>query len=171
MRKIAIVNIKALITKVEASEEYKNWRNSNPKPFLSSIFTIPDSDPEECHLNYFDAEKEEINSFVVGEDIKLITHSEILSDGVPKELEPEKVSITFDKVLSIANDLMKKKYPNFKPARSMLVLQYIDGKQVWNISFFSALLHTLNIRIDASDGTVLLDKLLSIIHFEDTKKE
>ena len=165
------MDIKELISKVESSEEYKNWRSANSKAFLASIFTIPDSDPEEWHLNYFDAEKEEINSFVVGEDIKLITHTEILSDGVPEALEPEKVSVPFDKVLSIANDLMKKKYPAFKPARSMVVLQYIDGKQLWNISFFSALLHTLNIRIDASNGTVLLDKLLSIIHFEDTKKE
>lgn len=165
------MDIKELVSKVESSEEYKNWRSANSKAFLASIFTIPNSDPEEWSLNYFDSEKEEINSFVVGEGITLTTHTEILSDGVPQELKPEKVSITFDKALSIANDLMKKKYPAFKPARCMVVLQDVGGKQVWNISFFSALLHTFNIRIDAGDGNVILDKLLSIIHFEDTKKE
>lgn len=165
------MEIKELISRVESSLEYKNWRNSNPEPFLTSIFTIPDSDPQEWSLNYFDANKEEINSFVVNGDITLTIHTEILSNGVPVQLEPEKVSVAYSKVLSIANDLMKKKYTAFKPARSMVVLQNIEGVQVWNISYFSALLHTLNIRINASDGTVILDKLLSIIHFEDTKKE
>lgn len=160
-----------LVSRVEASDEYKNWRESNPKFYLSSIFTILEAPEQEWHLNYYDADKDMIDSFILGQGIRFVTHSEILSEETPIALEPEKAIIPFDEILSIAKDFMNKNYPNFKPQRTMVVLQVYGGLQVWNISFFSALMMSVNMKIDASNGNIVSHKPLSIIHFEDTKKE
>ena len=88
-----------------------------------------------------------------------------------KELLLDKLKINLDQALSIAEKLQKEKYKNDPPLKKILIIQNLDIGQVWNITFVTATLKTLNVKVDSETGEVLEHKADSILDFAKQQDE
>jgi uncharacterized membrane protein YkoI len=78
-------------------------------------------------------------------------------------LELNKVNISLDEALDIAEKKRKEKYPSEIIYKSIVILQNI-GVQVWNITLISMSFNIVNIKVDSETGEVVSSNMHSILN-------
>lgn len=158
------------IEQIEQSNSFEEWKKEHKNFFIAHAFTmVEESMQQDWQIGYFDKDNGRITSFVFDREknIKALPESEIFKEENKKvhPLDLEKVKIDFEQALKTAEELQKTKYPTEKPAKKIVILQNLESGQVWNITYITHSLKTLNIKVDTEKGTILGDKLVSIIQF------
>lgn len=162
-----------IIKKVEASAEYKDWKKENKTYFISHIIFFVDGDiTTETQVGFYNEKKNNVKSFSVAEN----GVSELPEDDVFKREEDRiykvdlgKITVDFSKAVDEAEKAQKKNYPKHIPIKKIIVLQNINGKNLWNITYVTANFQTLNIKIDAETGDLIEHKLVDLIQFGNKK--
>jgi hypothetical protein len=162
------MKIKEPIEKLEADPEFKGWFKSNRKSYLVHIFKlVDDSNKNIWQIGYYNKDST-ITSFVLEESkIKIIPEEEIFQEKRKKvkKLDLGKVKLDIDEALKIAEDFQKKEYKGSDPQKIMLILQNIDGKILYNITYITANFNALNMKIDVSDGSITFHDLSPFVRF------
>lgn len=116
-----------------------------------------------CIFNVFEEEGE-----IKTSEIKIEKAAEAFKkpDKKIEEFNLTNFEFKFEDALKKCFEVQAKKYPSHYPMRIIVLLQKIDGKQMWNITFLSMSFETLNIRIDSKTGIVVSDKVSSLISNE-----
>jgi len=160
--------INELISKLEDTALFKKWSSSHPDAFLTHAF-IQIKDEESTDIGYFDEKNEMMTTFMMDTDGKVIDSRE---DKVFREpgksilcLNIEKVKKDLKTCLEIAANLQKEKYSVHTPVKRIVILQNLEVGQVWNITFITSSMKTLNIKIDAETGDIVEEGLHSIMEF------
>ena len=154
---------KEIVKKLEASKEFKGWKNENKDSFLAHLFKTED----ELQVGYYN-KNDTITSFMAGDEISVMPESEIFKKPGAKvmKLELDKMKIDFKKAMDLALMRQKKKYSNEKPLKSITILQKLDEGTVYNITFITASFNTLNFKIDAGNGKILKCVLTPLMEFK-----
>lgn len=153
------------IKDVEKSKEFQEWKKLHKDYFLSHIFG---SATEQVQLGYCDPSFSKICTFSIREgDIFLEPEDEIFKKPETKilPLKPEVIIVQWEKAIELAEEFQKKSYPEHQSKKSIVILQHLEIGQVYNITFITASMHTINIKLDAESGKVLEHRLISLFDF------
>jgi hypothetical protein len=161
---------KKILEQLHESKEFKEWlkKANNKKCYLSHIFYIVGSKKEECQIGYYDGKKDEITSFEVGTSVRISSVEKPFKpeDMKVKEVDMKEVVLDFKEAIAIVEDLQKTKYPAERPIEIIAVLQNLEGFGiVFNITHVTQSFKTLNVKVNAENGDILKDQLVSVISF------
>lgn len=156
------MEVKEIIEKIESKKEFKEWKDSSPESYLTSLFTIIDRENQETwQAGYYNSVLDKITTVTLNQEtIEFQEEQEIAKFDTEKvdALKLEKVEIDFQHALEIAETLQTEKYPKETPIKKIVILQNMKPYgNIWNISYFTASMSVLNIKIDAKEGIVLED--------------
>lgn len=160
------MNPKEIMSKLAANPEYQAWIAAHPKDILAHIFLEPDN----VQVGYFDAEKNLMTTFVVADELKIIPDQEILrGDGVIDPLDIDEVTQTPESAKAAADTIRKEHYTAQSVLKSLIILQKLEGICVYNITYFTAAFKTINIKVNAIDGSIIHHSLASLVDFDKNK--
>ncbi len=152
----------AVIRETESSEEFKNWKKENPDAHLASAFAMfSDGEERNWLISYYNCKKDTITTFS-GESSN--EEEAFKKEGDIPELKLEDVKLGEEGALKEARKVLSEEYGE-KPQKVVMVLQNLEGKVLWNITFITAAFKVVNARVSASTGTVISRNAASLSDF------
>ena len=163
------MKVKTIVEELEASTEFTAWRKKDKQSFLVHLFMVVDKDDIKWHVGYCD-KKDRITTFDVGgNDGKIVMHPREQAfkkpDSAIRSLDLGTVKIDIAELLERMHRIQQEKYPTEMPVRKIIILQHIDEGQVYNVTYVTAGLKTLTIKIDAANGEIKDEKLQQLFTF------
>lgn len=155
---------------LEGSKEFVEFKKEHPKAYLAHAFRLMDGKAlSEWQLGYYIFKDDKMVTFFMLDPIKVSPESEVFKkpDAKIMRLEPDKVKITMITALEICQELLKEKYKGQQPQKTVVILQDLPKLgHVWNITFVTQQMATINVKIDTESAKVLRDKMTSIFDFK-----
>ena len=164
------MKFKEALHKLENDHGFKEWRKKHPKDILAHGFMmLEQTNLDFWHIGYYDETADKITSFEVT-DKKVVANEPTDIFKRPEEkimgLTPETISVELADALDTSDQFQKKEYPNNDPQKVIVILQHIDNAQVYNITYISAALNTLTMRVDARTGELVFHKLMPLMEYK-----
>ncbi|MBT7903250.1 hypothetical protein HN587_05285 [Candidatus Woesearchaeota archaeon] len=163
------MKIKDLIDKLANNSEFIAWKESHKDTLLAHIFFICDNPTLiNYDIGYYTADNNRMTTFLVsGDDIKINSDQEIFKDPTHPilELDLSKINLEFEEAIGLASALQQEKYSADLPMKKFVILQHIKQGLVWNVTFMTQSLKTLNIKIDAESKEIVEHKATSMMDF------
>ncbi len=164
------MNAQSLIKDLESSAEFTRFKQEHPKAVLVHIFHLLDeANKDETQIGYYEEDSGTMFTFFVKtNEIRLGKTNEVLKDPDKKinPLKIENVNATPAEVLETANNAKKTDHPKETPLKQFFILQNIEGKEVYNISFFMHSFKVFNIKISAEDGSIASKSFDSLVDMQ-----
>lgn len=156
--------IKDVIDFLIDSDEFKSFKEAHQKAFLSFIFKTN----AEVQVGYHNPDDDQATTFVVKDTIDVLSADSVAKQPNSKvePLDISNVCLEFEEALQIATDKKNSDYPKIVPLKSFSILQYLEGRTMFNISFFSMDFQTLNIKIDAKTKEILEHSMGALASFD-----
>lgn len=136
---------------VTEDSAFTTWHREHKKAYLTSIFMLEDG--ENFKVGYYDPENKKITSFD-SEPFNINPEDDVIGDKIPKELDMNKVKISYTKAMLTARAEKDKKAKNEAVKQTIAILQNLNA-QLYNITFVTMAFNIINIRIDAETGEVI----------------
>jgi uncharacterized membrane protein YkoI len=118
-------------------------------------------------IGFYNTEKERMVTFVVSDtDIQHTEDQEVLKEttGIQK-LKPEDVTLSVEDALKTAKDCTKENYRAEIPLKEFFIIQNAEGHTMFNITYFTQSLKTINFKIDAKTGKMIKHSMQSLAEF------
>lgn len=168
-----IAQLKELKRQVEETKNYKEWKAQNPDSYFISAFFLGNefsSKSKEWQFDFYAPDKDKVVSFTYGKDIA-VKEEEIFKKTKDKigELKLDEIRVDLDKAILIFEKIKSAKHAADTPTKKLFILQVLDAKAVWNITYISSSFNILNIKIDALSGEVVSESFSSVLSFRDQK--
>ncbi len=166
------MKIAGVIEELEESEKFREWKQKNRDSFLADAFLVVDPKKEHAwQLGYYTKGDSKVTVFKVEDSVHVSEPEEVFKEEKDKilEIKKEDVEIELDEALKISGNLIMEKYPNDNPLKTIVILQNIENKVLWNMTYLTSGYNAINIRIDAKSGEILEHKALPVFEFR--KKE
>ena len=164
-----VSDLKKEIEEIKKSKEFIEYKDKNEESYLSSCFLFyEDSENALWQFNFYNPKEDNMTIFMHEKEIEVKGPEKIAREKESKveELDIKRVKLSFDKALEKINKLRDKKYKNEIPDKTIVVLQSLNKKVVWNISFLTQQSNLLNFKVNASSGKILEHKLNSVMEFK-----
>jgi len=158
------------IKKIESSKEYKSWKSKHKDSFLCGCFSILEdmNNIPEWQVDFYNPKQDMISSFVIRDDQVILSAEDKVfkkpTDKVEK-LEIKKVKTELEKALSQVDKIKSETCPQESIAKAIIILQNIKIP-IWNISYMTASMNILNVKINASDNKVINHDFVSMLKFK-----
>ena len=164
------MEVKNVITAVEHSRAFIDWKKEHSSYYLVHLFKMLDEANRYIwQVGFYSKEKDRITTFIVERgDVKLGPDSEVFKkeDTFIPELDITKVKKDLSDVLKIATKFQEANYKNEKPLKIMVILQNLPKSGiVYNTTYITQDLKTLNMKVSAISGKVLKHQLVSLMDF------
>lgn len=144
------------IEKLEASEEFKQFKKENPDAYLCSGFFVLDKtgkEKDKSHLDYFAPKLKQIFSFQLDEGIKKVP-----VDAIDKKYVPTKFlgdsEISFEEIEKMIQDEMEKRGIKNKIEKSIIVFQNKAERDFFLCTIFISGFGLLKVYIDAKEKKI-----------------
>lgn len=154
------MKVHSVVQDLETSEEFIAWRAKDKDSFLVHLFMVVDKEHIQWHVGYCD-KKDRITTFDIEEKIKMHPREQAFKKpgSTIKKLDLATVKIDIADLLDRMHRIQQEKYPAELPVRKIIILQHIDEGQVYNVTYVTAGLKTLNIKVDAATGEIRDEQL------------
>ncbi len=167
------MDVKALIGEVKKSEEFKKFIEEQKNSTLAHAFIMTNQDDNviDKQVGFYNHDIKRIISFTFENNtIKRMQEAEVFrkEKTAIKELKLSEVATTFDEINKKATAFLKEKYKS-TPSRKIFILQHLDVGQVWNITFLTNRLSTVNIKVDAATEEIISDEEVQIMDFKQSQ--
>lgn len=161
------MEIRQELAKVEESAIFQEWRTEMPQAYLTNLFVLIDGTQKEWQVSYFDPESHQSTSFDIGSTITRIPPSPTFKepDAVVHTLDVASVKLDLTECLTVAAEQQRSAFPTAFPNKIIAILQQLPIGTVYNITYVTAMLSTLNFKVDAHTGKILDAKLIPIMSF------
>ncbi len=146
------------LTRLEKSEEFKEWQKEHPHAALAHFFTLITGNNKHgpWDIGYYHVEEDKLTVFSMKEKIEVRPSLEVFKKGGEvEELELEKVKLSLAEAEKKLADYLEEEKFGGKLLHGMAILQKLDRKNIWNISRFSSTLLVFNVKVDAENGEIL----------------
>ncbi len=167
-----MVDVLDALEKLQGAPSFKTWRKRNPDSFWAHAFQMVDKDNEGIWQFGFYNPTDTITTFIMNdEEITSQEESEIFREP-EKKLEPlneKKIKIPLADAIIVAKKLAESKYPQHPSMKFFVILQNLHGKDLYNVTFITHTLRTLNVKVDAETSEVIEERLTSIMDFKADK--
>ncbi len=160
--------------KLVESKEFKAWQKKHPKAYLSYSFMMQDEEIQKpWQFGFYEEKEDKITPFNLEKNKVIVCTAEDIfkrEDDKVKKLELNKAKINLEKLFAILKKAKKQKYPNELESKKIYILQNLNKLGlVWNVTYVTCTFNTINFKINATNGKILEDKLVSLFDFR--KKE
>lgn len=155
--------------RLEKTDEFSDFKKENPQSYFYAAFSMYENiEDARWQFDYYDHDTGKVTSFELGDEIKLNTESKLFQKEKedPKELNLDEIKIDLQEAFSIINNIKNDKYKNEHENKFIIVLQNINDKQVWNITYLTSEMHIINFKIDSTDGEIIEEKFDSLLRFK-----
>jgi|TARA_Y100000310_G_scaffold336554_1_gene421424 hypothetical protein len=158
------------LKKLKESKEFKQWSIKNKDAFLSYTFKMLEDNKEvPWQFGFYHKATDKIITFIVDQDmIEIKEEEEVFKkpDTVVKQIDTEKIEISFKSILKKAKEFQKNKYPKELVSRTIAILQNLEEYgNIWNITYMTHSFKTLNMKINPENGKVMHHSLESLMDF------
>lgn len=162
------MNTKESLDKLKSDITFKQYLKDNTNAYLSYFFMMVVNDiKQDWQVGYYNPDSNLINTYT-------ITTKEITAEppqepfnkpgDIVQELDFSKVKINYTKAMEIAKACQKDNYSNALVSKTMIILQNINNVgNIWNITFITMNLDTINVRINISNGKIVSHEKQSLI--------
>ena len=162
--------MKELIEKLEKSAEFKEFKAKNNGAYLTHLFVMLEKGKDISFDVGYCVKDEGMVSFTIDDNggvIGVREEKEVFKKPGQSvlELDVNKVKLGLNQAVDNAILVQKEKYKQHRPSKTIVILQNIGGKQLWNITFVTETFKTLNIKIDADSGEMVSDDLIELFQF------
>lgn len=149
------MDLHEILAKLTRHPLFKEWHEKNKEYFLAHAFVMLDEPNKNTwQIGFYNPEKEKMVTFFVADTIKKTDEQEVLkSEGAIKPLMPEKVKLTVEEALKKAEECFKE-YKEL-PIKHFFIIQHTEGHNMFNITYFTQSLKTINIKIDSETGEII----------------
>ena len=162
------MQILKILSKVEHSAPYLEWKKHNKNDYLVHLFTEAGADAVEFvwQVGYYNKAKDRITTFCGSDPVTVAEDQEVFKkqDSI-LPLPIEKVKIDVDKAITIADSLRKETYGIKESIKTIMILQRIKDHTMWNMTLLSQALALLHINVDACTGKIIHHELVSLSSF------
>jgi len=164
------MEFKQLILDLGRSKEFSSWKKEHPQSFLVHIFVMIEGDATAGYqVGYYDPASNKVTSFLVeeGKTPQALPPAEILEDPEHKieELDMHGVELSTEDALAKAHEVRDDDYENIPVLKTFFIVQSLHGfGPLFNITFVTRDLKTLNVKISAKTAEVLKHSLDSLVH-------
>jgi|GEM_PF-1236603 len=156
-----------IVSKLTKDTSFTAWHKEHPLAFLAHIFLSPQETEEDIQVGYLDPASNQITSFTLADDgFRALPPADYVQTGqaiqqlhVTGTLKDTKIAF------ALAQETMSKHYPQELPLKKFLILQIIENKPTYNITFFTRTFKTVNCKIDAATGTVRSHSSAALVDF------
>ena len=146
--------------------KFKQYMKEYSNSKLSHFFTMVENNiKQDWQIGYYDERSNLVGQFT-------ISSKEIIQEPLQEpfkrpedkvgQLDLNKVKITYEEAMEKANETLKE-YPKAISTKIIVLLQNIDNLDVWNVTFMTADVSVINIKINATDGNVISHNKQSLI--------
>ena len=160
------MQVKGIIKRLEQNKKFQKWRTENYASSLVHIFKMLDkANKDDWQIGFYNP-NDTITTFIVSKNkVETIPESEIFKKPEEKimKLTVEDVKLDMDKAIEKAKNFQETEYPKDKPVKEMVILQKLNIGQIYNITFITQSLNTLNIKIDSKNGKIVKHGLISLM--------
>ncbi|MFT4250327.1 MAG: hypothetical protein ACMXYD_03120 [Candidatus Woesearchaeota archaeon] len=128
--------------------------------YLAHAFFMDDG-RDEWQVGFVNPDDESIIVFVVSEDsVTKNPPSEAFKkpEDVIAPLRLEEVKVPASQALAAAKKHLSEKYPTHPLKQAILLLQVLDGSQVYNITLVTETFYLLNLKLASSSGEVVSEE-------------
>src|SRR3989338_3606839 len=160
-----MIDIKQVQNEIEASPLFQNWKKQQDA-YLVHFFCM---DEKEVQVGYYDEKTDVIATFVKAEEITQTEDKDIFRQQ--KKIAPldmAQVKITLEEAEKKAEAVQKQKYPGDMVSKKIIVLQTLGNIPTYNMTLITMTFKMINIRVDATTGDVLEEKMEPIMDFVQT---
>lgn len=158
------MEIKDVITKIESSEEFKTI---DPDHYLVHVFRMMDAhSSDECQVGYYSKKSDRVIVFdYLDGNIKMTDPQEAFKEkNFIAALEIDKINVTMDQALDMAEDVIKKNYPAHLLSKAILLLQKLpEYGQIWNVTVITHTFNVINVKIDAVNSKLIKHSMESLL--------
>ncbi len=146
---------------------FKEWHKNNPDSFLAHGFMmLDDANKDVWQIGFYKPERSKITTFIVNKTIEHTSEQEVLESGNPiQKLSVEDVKIPHEGALKTAKDIMQKEFKKEVSIKEFFIIQKLEDRTVFNITFFTQSFKTVNVKIDAKTGEIVSKSLQSLMEF------
>lgn len=147
-------SLRELHKKLEDSKELKDFKKKNEKAFLYSCFFISDG---KWQFDYYNPKDNNITSFELSERIKEMPIDTLLNKKAKiTELSLNKVKVECEKAVGLSKEFITKNHPSDTSfMKEIVILENNEGNPLWNITFLTATLKLVNVKLDAETGKII----------------
>ncbi len=154
------------IARITSSVLFKEWFEKNKNCFLAHLFVMLDeANKDTIQAGFYNPETEKMTTFMLtGSRVQKIEEQEVLKkEGRIQKLEPSKIKLTIDEALKKA----KKAFDKYKetPIKTFFIIQNAEEHTMYNITYMTQTLKTVNIKIDAETGEIFKQSSQKLIDF------
>lgn len=140
--------MKELFERLENSEEFKKFKQEYPDAyFCTAFFILGKAEEEKQQLNYTISDSE-VMSFDISKEKISPVKLKTIKNELLEEIKKEDIRITPEEAKSNVEKHAKKKFN-----KSIIVLQRINGKTVWNVTCIEGFSIT-RFHVSANDGKI-----------------
>lgn len=140
---------------------FKIFSEERPSAFLAHAFWSNN----QWQIGYFDGET--MTTFVIDTSIKRLSDQEILrTEHEIKQLNEDDVKVPMAKALELAETERKKNHPAEVPVQTFFIIQDIGNGAIYNITAFTKSFKTINIKLSAKDGSVLVQTAATLFEMD-----
>lgn len=165
------MKIKNIIKQVKSSKPYQEWEQKKTAK-LTHIFNSMDNRKlGDWQLGHYNKKTDKITVFEVAEKVRKLPQDDVLkkSDSLDS-LNINDVKIDFLDALEKAKEFKSNKYPKLITNKTIIILQNLNNKQLWNLTFVGQSLDVLNIKVNSKTGEIIEDSLKALFSFDKGKK-
>ena len=158
------MKIKPYIEKLEASEEYKNFKIKYPDAFLAAGFFVLDleSGANVHQIDFYIPSQKKIAAFSLDGKETGLKILETMNDKVPETLDMN-TTIDLDALSGVLADEMKNRGMSEKIKKVIAIIQNIDGKKIWNLNCVLTGMEILRSHVEDESQTVLKIEKSSVL--------
>ena len=167
-----IMDFHTIISQLNSSSEWKQWREIHKDCFLSYGFVLLDeANKDAWQVGYFCSNTDRMTTFVVQSNkITVGPELEVMKDesGVlPLKLNEIKIDDT--SAMNHANQARLKSFSAEQPLKIFFILQTLNIGTIYNVTFLTKSLRTLNFKISAQTGEVITQSSESLVQMDKKK--
>ncbi len=155
------------LAQLTRSAIFKDWHAKNKEYFLAHAFVMLDEPNKGIwQIGFYNTDKERMVTFIVGTDIQNTEEQEVLKEttGI-QQLNPEEVKLTVEDALKDAKACLQENYRAEIPLKEFFIIQNAEGHTLFNITYFTQSLKTINIKIDTKTGKIIKHSMQSLAEF------
>lgn len=149
-------------------ELFKSWKKSHPNSFLSHLFCqittefIPVSSWE---IGFYESDKITIFMPLQNGEFAIKPADDVFKqpNAAVDRLDIKTVKIDFSKVKEIFAKNQPECFPKEVFGNGFIILQALEGKTVWNVTFITKSLKFANMKLNAEEGDLASHTLINFV--------
>lgn len=149
---------------------YQKWSKINKKTYLSHFFCQLDNKFQvktNWEIGFFNPSDQKITIFapLQKKSFEIKPADDVFKEKstIVEKLDFKKVKNTSDQALQKMKNCLKENYSKETLGDGFMILQKLNGKNIWNITFVTKSLVFLNIKIDTFNGNIISHEKINFI--------